>query len=198
MSEESPAETETEPVVSESERLLFGGELAYDIGWNRHQGAWLALDLWAMARTLPNLVAIAVRLAHQADARALRTVWVSELGRGIAQAVALVAVNSVLGHLLAGGSTVERLERAVPALLVVAVTSLLGSLLRSASTAATGTLEPKVQRVATERYLALVARVELSAIEDDEFHRLLDSAGYGADSARRMVKYCSSVFNSLI
>ncbi|MFF1916949.1 ATP-binding cassette domain-containing protein [Streptomyces sp. NPDC058239] len=104
----------------------------------------------------------------------------------------------MLGHLLAGGSTVERLDRAVPALAAVAVTGVIGSLLRSASTSATGGLEPKVQRVATERYLSLVARVELSAIEDDEFHRLLDSAGYGADSARRMVKYCTAVLNSLI
>ncbi|MGW6286291.1 hypothetical protein [Streptomyces sp. NPDC055107] len=57
------------------------------------------------------------------------------------------------------------------------MTALAGSLLRSASTA--GTLEPKVQRVATERYLALAHRVELSAIEDEEFHRLLDGAGSG-------------------
>ncbi|WP_093796988.1 ABC transporter ATP-binding protein [Streptomyces sp. Wb2n-11] len=198
MSGENAAKAESGQEVSQSERLLFGGELAYDIGWSRHQGAWLALDLWAMARTLPKLVGVAVRLAHQADARALRVVWLAELGRGIAQAVGLVAVNSVLGHLLVGGSTVERLERATPALMAVTVTALLGSLLRSASTSATGALEPKVQRVATERYLSLVARVELSAIEDDEFHRLLDSAGYGADSARRMVKYCTSVLNSLI
>ncbi|MGX1887631.1 ATP-binding cassette domain-containing protein [Streptomyces sp. NPDC055287] len=198
MSGEGAAKAESEQEVSQSERLLFGGELAYDIGWNRHQGAWLALDLWAMARTLPKLVGIAVRLAHQADARALRIVWIAELGRGIAQAVGLVAVNSVLGHLLVGGSTVERLELAMPALMAVAATALLGSVLQSASTSATGALEPKVQRVATERYLSLVARVELSAIEDDEFHRLLDSASYGADSARRMVKYCTSVLNSLI
>ncbi|MFJ9623804.1 hypothetical protein [Streptomyces sp. NPDC101181] len=80
---------------------------------------------------------------------------------------------------VAGGSTTERLEAALPALAVVAGTALAGSLLRSASTAAAGTLEPKVQRVATERYLALVHRVELSTIEDDEFHRLLDGARSG-------------------
>ena len=195
---EKTASAQAPQTVSDSERLLFGGELAYDVGWNRHQGSWLSLDLWAMARSLPKLVGIAVRLAHAADRRALRSVWISELGRGITQAVALVTVNSVLGHLLAPGSTAERLSRSVPALVAVTVTALLGSLLRSASTAATGALEPKVQRVATERYLSLVARVELSAIEDDEFHRLLDSASYGADSARRMVKYSTAVLNALI
>ncbi|MFF3430517.1 ABC transporter ATP-binding protein [Streptomyces sp. NPDC002602] len=197
----SEAETENEAKTdsdSDSERLLFGGELAYDIGWERHEGAWLKLRLWSMAKGLPRMVGMGVRLAHLADARALRVVLGAELGRGITQAVGLVAVNSVLGHLLGGGSTNERLAHAVPALAVIAVTALLGSLLRSASTAATGTLEPKVQRVATERYLGLVHRVELAAIEDDEFHRLLDAARYGADSARRMIRYCTDTLNSAI
>ncbi|WP_443069104.1 ABC transporter ATP-binding protein [Streptomyces sp. NBC_01278] len=184
--------------VSDSERLLFGGELAYDIGWDRHEGAWLKLGLWTMAKELPRLVGTGLRLAHLADARALRVVLASEAGRGIAQAVGLVAVNSVLGHILASGSTNERLTQAVPALTVVAVTAFLGSLLRSASTAATGALEPKVQRVATEQYLGLVHRVELAAIEDDEFHRLLDAARYGADSARRMIRYCTNTLNSAV
>lgn len=190
--------TPAEMATSASEDLLFGGELAYDAGFDRHDGAFLKLGLWQMARQFPQLIAIGVRLAHLADPTALRTVGMSELGRGITQALGLVAVNGVLGHLLAGGSTNERLQSALPTLLVVAVTALLGSLLRSASTAAAGTLEPKVQRVATERYLALVHRVELSAIEDDEFHRLLDAARFGADSARRMISYCTSALNSLI
>ncbi|WP_046775696.1 hypothetical protein [Streptomyces yangpuensis] len=80
----------------------------------------------------------------------------------------------------------------------MALTAFLGSLLRSASTAATGALEPKVQRVATEQYLGLVHRTELSAIEDDEFHRLLDAARYGADSARRMIRYCTNTLNAAV
>nr|WP_243879339.1 ABC transporter ATP-binding protein [Streptomyces sp. KS 21] len=149
-----------------------------------------------MARGLPRMVMTGLKLAHLADARALRLVLGAEIGRGITQAIGLVAVNGVLGHILAGGTTNERLARAVPALAAVAVTALLGSLLRSASTAATGELEPKVQRVATERYLGLVHRVELAAIEDDEFHRLLDAARYGADSARRMIRYCTNTLNA--
>lgn len=193
-----PEESEKEAAasVSDSERLLFGGELAYDIGWDRHEGVWLKLGLWTMAKALPRMVATGLNLARLADARALRLMLGAEIGRGITQAVGLVAVNAVLGHILAGGVTNERLTRAVPALVVVAVAALVGSLLRSASTAATGELEPKVQRVATEQYLGLVHRVELAAIEDDEFHRLLDAARYGADSARRMIRYCTNTLNS--
>lgn len=83
--------------VSDSERLLFGGELAYDIGWDRHEGAWLKLGLWTMAKQLPRLVGTGLRLARLADARALRVVLASEAGRGVAQAVGLVAVNRVSG-----------------------------------------------------------------------------------------------------
>ncbi|MEU9031158.1 ABC transporter ATP-binding protein [Streptomyces sp. NPDC048383] len=184
--------------VSDSERLLFGGELAYDIGWDRHEGAWLKLSLWTMAKGLPRMVATGLRLARLADARALRVVLTAELGRGITQAAGLVAVNSALSHILADGVTKARLTSALPALAVVAVVALLGSLLGSASTAAIGELEPKVQRVATEQYLGLVHRVELAAIEDDEFHRLLDAARYGADSARRMIRYCTNTMNSAI
>ncbi|MEV7280048.1 ABC transporter ATP-binding protein [Streptomyces sp. NPDC093111] len=151
-----------------------------------------------MAVSFPRQVAIAVRLARQADPRALTTVAVSEIARGVAQAFSLVAVNTLLSELLAAGTIVERLRAAVPALVFVSVMGVVASLLKSASTASTGILEPKVQRVATERYLGLVARVEMEAIEDDAFHKLMDSAQWGADGARRMVGYCTAVVGSAI
>lgn len=183
---------------SDSENLLFGGELAYDYGWGAHDGTWLKLSLGAMAVSLPRQVAVAVRLAREADRRALCTVAVSEAARGIAQAVSLVAVNGLLIELLAAGDITSRLRAAFPSLALVAVLAVVGSACKSASAAATGILEPKVQRVATERYLSLVARVELEAIEDDSFHKLMDSAQWGADSARRMVGYCTAVVTSAI
>ncbi|MDX2709668.1 ABC transporter ATP-binding protein [Streptomyces sp. PA03-6a] len=184
--------------VSESERLLFGGPLRYDMGWNKHDGSFLELGLRAMLRRLPQLVATTVRLAHRADPRALRVVALAEAGRGVAQAVGLVAVNWVLARLLVPGGTAERLTGAAPALVLVAAAALTGAVLRSASTAGTGKLEPTVERAATEMYLERVARVELAAVEDDEFHKLLDSASWGAASARRMINFCSSVVNALI
>ncbi|MFF8264277.1 hypothetical protein [Streptomyces virginiae] len=144
---------DSQSAVSDSERLLFGGELAYDVGWDQHEGAWLKLGLWTMAKGLPRMVGTGLRLSHLADARALRVVLGAEVGRGVVQAIGLVAVNAVLGHILARGGTNERLTSAFPALIVVAVAALVGSLLRSASTAATGELEPTVQRGATEQYL---------------------------------------------
>jgi ATP-binding cassette subfamily B protein len=80
----------------------------------------------------------------------------------------------------------------------MAAVLLVGALLRAASTYATGRLEPKVERVATELYLERAAAVELSAIEDHAFHKLLDTAQYGASSARHMISHATRVMNASI
>lgn len=187
-----------EPVVSASERLLFGGPLRYDMGWNQHADAFLALGFRAMLRRLPGMLASSLRLARQADARAARVVLAAELGRGAAQAVSLLAVNSALGRLLTGPDIGQRLRSAAPALEAMAVVMVVAALLRAASTYATGRLEPKVERVATELYLEHAANVELAAIEDHAFHKLLDTAQYGARSARHMIGYSARVINAMI
>ncbi|WP_244317494.1 ABC transporter ATP-binding protein [Streptomyces bauhiniae] len=168
------------------------------MGWNEHADAFLELSLRSMVRRLPGMLASSLELARQADSRAARTVLAAEVGRGVAQAVSLLAVNSALGSLLTGPDIENRLRAAVPALAVMAVTMLISALLRAASTYATGRLEPKVERVATELYLERAANVELAAIEDHAFHKLLDTAQYGARSARHMISYSARVINALI
>ncbi|MFJ3896535.1 MULTISPECIES: ABC transporter ATP-binding protein [unclassified Streptomyces] len=168
------------------------------MGWNQHNGAFLELSFRSMVTRLPAMLGSSFRLAWQADPRAARTVLAAEAGRGATQAVSLLAVNSVLARLITGGAIDERLRGAVPALVTMAVMMLVGALLRAASTYATGRLEPKVERVAIELYLERAAAVELSAIEDHEFHKLLDTASYGASSARRMISQANSVMNALI
>ncbi|WP_420855470.1 ABC transporter ATP-binding protein [Streptomyces humi] len=168
------------------------------MGWNQHRDAFLELDFRAMMTRLPGMLASSLRLARQADARDARTVLVAQLGVGVAQAVSLLAVNSVLGRLIGTGTIEERLRGAAPALVTMAALMFVAALLRAASTYATGRLEPKVERVATEMYLERAAAVELAAIEDHAFHKLLDTAQYGAASARRMIMYGTRVVNAMI
>ncbi|MFE7169631.1 ABC transporter ATP-binding protein [Streptomyces sp. NPDC057616] len=168
------------------------------MGWNQHHDAFLELNFRAMVRRLPSLLGSSFRLAWQADRRAARIVLAAEVGRGATQAVSLLAVNSVLGRLMGGGAIEDRLRGAAPALIAMAVVMLVGATLRAASTYATGRLEPKVERVATELYLERAAAVELAAIEDHTFHKLLDTAQYGASSARRMISYSTRVVNAMI
>ncbi|MCS0603325.1 ABC transporter ATP-binding protein/permease [Streptomyces sp. LP11] len=187
-----------EPALSGSERLLFGGPLRYDTGWSKHADAFLQLSFRAMLVRLPGMLVSSLRLARRADPRATWIVLTAELGRGVVGAVSLLAVNSALGRLLGGTDIPERLRAAAPALVVVAAVMLVGTLLRAASVYATGLLEPKVERVATELYLECAAGVELEAIEDHAFHKLLDTAQYGARSTRHMIGYGTQVVNALI
>ncbi|MGW7302270.1 ABC transporter ATP-binding protein [Streptomyces sp. NPDC054829] len=168
------------------------------MGWNQHHDAFLELNFRSMVKRLPGLLTVSFRLAWQADRTAARTVLAAEVGRGLSQAVGLLAVNSVLGRLLGDGDIADRLRQSVPALVTMAAVLLVGALLRAASTYATGRLEPKVERVATEQYLERAAAVELAAIEDHAFHKLLDTAQYGASSARRMITYSARVVNAII
>nr|WP_208782690.1 ABC transporter ATP-binding protein [Streptomyces griseorubiginosus] len=168
------------------------------MGWNQHRDAFLELNFRAMVTRLPALLGSSFGLAWRADPRAARIVLAAEAGRGATQAVSLLAVNSVLGRLITGGAIADRLRGAVPVLTAMAAVMLVGTLLRAASTYATGRLEPKVERVATELYLERAAAVELAAIEDHAFHKLLDTAQYGAGSARRMISYATRAINALI
>ncbi|MGW7420785.1 ABC transporter ATP-binding protein [Streptomyces sp. NPDC054813] len=168
------------------------------MGWNQHGDAFLELDLRAMLTRLPGMLMSSLRLARQADAGAARVVLAAQVTIGVTQAVSLLAVNSVLGRLIGTGTIEDRLRGAAPALVIMAAVMFLAALLRAASTYATGRLEPKVERVATEMYLERAAAVELAAIEDHAFHKLLDTAQYGASSARRMIMYGTRVVNAMI
>ncbi|MCK2144821.1 ABC transporter ATP-binding protein/permease [Streptomyces sp. WAC00276] len=184
--------------MSASEEELFGGPLRYDTGWSRHEYAFEGQTLAATLRAFPSMVAGTLRLAARADRRALWTVGAAEVGQGAAAAVGLVLVNQVLGALLGTGEVADRLHGALPALVAGGAVAVVGALLASLSTAATGRLEPKVERTANERYLSAVVAVELEAVEDGEFRRLIDVADLGASSARRMVGQGVSTVNSLL
>ncbi|NEA56620.1 ABC transporter ATP-binding protein [Streptomyces sp. SID13666] len=167
------------------------------MGWNRHEGAVLKLSPWSMARSAPQLVGSTVRLAWRADRPALLTVTVCEIGQAIAHAIGLLVTNSILGALFGGGDTVARLHSALPALIAATVIAVLSALLASLSTAATGRLEPRVERAAIQLYVERAARVELEAVEDGDYRKLLDSAQYGAESARQMIGACVGALNGL-
>ncbi|CAM5403570.1 ABC transporter ATP-binding protein [Streptomyces hirsutus] len=184
-----------EPQVSDAERELFGGPLRYDMGWSEHEHAQLDLTMLSALRSMPRLVGATLRMAWRANRRALLAVAISEVGQGIAAAVGLLAVNAVMHALLGSGTPVERLHAMLPALTVGAGAAVVNSGLAGWSTARAGRLEPLVERIATTQYLAAAASVELEAIEDPEFRRLIDVAQYGAASARRMIGACVASLN---
>ncbi|KQZ19988.1 ABC transporter [Streptomyces sp. Root55] len=184
--------------MSAAEQELFGGPLRYDMGFTEHEGAPLDLTMLSAIRTMPRLVASTLRRAWAADRPALLVVGISEVGQGIAAAVGLLAVNSVMHALLGSGAPVDRLHAALPGLIVGAVVAVVNAGFAGLSTSRAGRLEPLVERIATTEYLAAATVVELEAIEDPEFRRLIDVAQFGAASARRMISACVAALNGTI
>ncbi|WP_436844265.1 ATP-binding cassette domain-containing protein [Streptomyces subrutilus] len=187
-----------DPAVSESERRLFGGPLRYDAGWANHDYARLESRLLTTLRSMPRMAGGTLRIAWDTDRRALLTVAFAEAGQGATSAAGLLVLSRVLRTLLGAGSAADRLHGALPALAAGALVAVLGAVLASWSTAAAGRLEPKVERAAHEQYLKAAVEVELEAIEDGEFRRLLDSAQWGPPSARRTVGACVATLGGLI
>ncbi|TDC60202.1 ABC transporter ATP-binding protein, partial [Streptomyces hainanensis] len=122
----------------------------------------------------------------------------AETVRGLAQAVMLLSVQAVLVALLAPADITEGLRDAMPAIALMTVVGAVGAVARAVSTYADGTLQPKVERHAQERYLERTLRVELEAIEDHAFHKLLESAQFGASSARRMIGHGTRVIAAVL
>ncbi|MEU2158498.1 ABC transporter ATP-binding protein [Streptomyces sp. NPDC019396] len=188
----------TEAKISDAEQELFGGPLRYDTGWAEHEHSWLDLTMVTALKAMPRLVLGTLRRAWGADRGSLLGVGVSEVGQGIVAAGNLLAVNVVMHALLGSGEPAVRLRAALPALVVIAALAVLNAGLAGWSTSRAGRLEPLVERLATTEYLSAATAVELEAIDDPAFRRLIDVAQYGAASARRMIGVCVAALNGII
>ncbi|NEA53555.1 ABC transporter ATP-binding protein [Streptomyces sp. SID13666] len=184
--------------VSASEQLLFGGALRWEKTYVGHGQPLLRLSFWSMARQLPQLIGTVARAGWQEDRRALLALLAAELGQGLTRVFLLVATNQALVALFAAGPTPDRIRHMLPALTAMAAVSILAVLLSAVSVAASGQLEPKVERVCTARFYRAAVRVELATLEDKVFHRKLDAGRMGTDSVRQMLGSSVAVINSLI
>ncbi|WP_435881707.1 ATP-binding cassette domain-containing protein [Streptomyces xanthochromogenes] len=188
----------TEPAVSAAEEELFGGALRYDAAWSEHERSRVEVTLLSALRSMPRLVGATVKRAWRADRSGLVVLGIAEVGQGIAAAVGLLIVNSVMHALLGGGTASERLHQALPAVVAGACAAVVRSLFAGLSTSRAGRLEPLVERIAQVQYLTAAAEVELEAIEDPEFKRLMDVAQFGVDASRRMISACIAALNGVI
>ncbi|ARZ72104.1 ABC transporter ATP-binding protein/permease [Streptomyces sp. HU2014] len=184
--------------LSESEKLLFGGALRYDKSYTRNEAPLTHLSFWSMARQFPAMMGMVGRAAWREDPRALLTLLAAELGQGLMRAFVLVATNRALVALFSAEPTADRLRQAAPALVGGMAVTAVAALLSAVSVAATGRLEPKVERACTARFYRAAVRVELAAMEDETVHRALDAGRYGTDSVRRMLGSSVTVINALV
>ncbi|MFE7612343.1 ABC transporter ATP-binding protein [Streptomyces celluloflavus] len=156
------------------------------------------MTLREMIASMPRLMGRAGALAWQADRGAATTVGAAEVAKGVCQAIGLMGVNALLGTVLAAGELTGRLREALPLVGLLGGMAALGAVFTALSTMAGGPLRPKVERQVRQQYLERAYRVEMAAMEDESFHRLLDSAQYGATAAGRMTGHCVSLLASLL
>ncbi|MGW2634854.1 ABC transporter ATP-binding protein [Streptomyces chattanoogensis] len=184
--------------LSHSEQLLFSGALRHDKAWAQYENPLLRVSFWSMAKQFPAMMGSVARAAWREDPRALMVLLAAELGIGVMRAFALVATNQVLVSIFSAGPTTDRLLGAAPALGAAAVVSVASSMLSALSVAASGRLEPKIERACTARYYRGMARVELATLENKEAQRALDAGRYGIRSIRAMLGSAIQVINTVI
>ncbi|MFJ9615142.1 ABC transporter ATP-binding protein [Streptomyces noursei] len=187
-----------QPSLSESEKLLFSGVLRHDKAWAQYENPLLRLSFWQMARQFPAMMGTVTRAAWREDRRALLVLLAAELGIGLMRAFTLVATNQILIAIFSAGPTTERLLEAGPALVAAAAVTALSSTLSAVSVAASGRLEPKIERACTARYYRGLARVELATLVDKRSQRALDAGRYGIRSIRTMLGSSIQVINVFI
>ncbi|MFI9201176.1 ATP-binding cassette domain-containing protein [Streptomyces sp. NPDC053048] len=190
--------TNTQPPISTSEQLLFSGVLRHDKAWAQYEDPLLRMSFWSMARQFPAMLAVIARVARREDPRALVVLLGAQLASGVMTAFLLVSINQVLVALFSDGPTADKLWDALPALLAGGAASSGSVLLGCLIVRVEGRLYPKIELSCTTTYHAMMARVEMSAMEDKDIHRKLAMGRYGTNSVRRMLSHSVWVISGLL
>ncbi|HET9172015.1 MAG TPA: ABC transporter ATP-binding protein [Actinospica sp.] len=188
MVDSAEAEAEGDP--------LFGTGYAWSAGWNRHDEEFSTMPLSTLARRLPGLMGLCLRLSWRTDPRAVLALLACQITSGVFTAFGLLATQRVLISLLTQGPTPARVRAAIPSLALVATAAVGSGLLSAAGRAASGTLRPKVSRRAYRELLSRAVRVELLRFQQPEFKDLIAAAQFGAGYAEQELEQISALITA--
>lgn len=169
----------------------------YSVSAERHDNA-LDASWWTIARRLPRLSALTVRLAWAAAPRAVLLTGLLQLLTGAVTAVGLYATTGALAPLMTAGPTAERLHQALPSLTVVASAACARSLVAALTVAATARIGPRVDGIAEKRYLEAATRAPLAAYDDPAWCDQSEAASRAAKDAHFMVEALTAVTAALL
>ncbi|MBB0243647.1 ATP-binding cassette domain-containing protein [Streptomyces alkaliphilus] len=169
----------------------------YTVSAERHDDA-LNVSWFTIARRLPRLSGIAVRLAWQAAPRAVLLTCLLQLITAAVTAIGLYATTSALTPLLASGATPERIGEALPALILVTVAACARSLVSALTVATTARIGPRVDGIAEARYLEAATRVPLAAYDDPAWSDQSEAASRAAKDAHQMIEALTSVTGAVL
>ncbi|MFI6323824.1 ABC transporter ATP-binding protein [Nonomuraea sp. NPDC050556] len=180
--------------MADPEEPLELGEISFT-DWNAHTDKMAEVAFLTVARRLPALVVQALRMAWAASPRDAVAAVGFNLAGGAFTAFGLLATTGVLAALFSGGPTPERVQAALPSLILVAAAAGLRTATQAGAGWAQSRLDPQVARVAEERLYGLTSRVGLIAYDDPDFHDALQRAR--SRGVARAGSVVSSAINAL-
>ncbi|WP_406200064.1 ABC transporter ATP-binding protein/permease [Kitasatospora sp. NBC_01560] len=169
----------------------------YTVSAERHDSA--GSDTFAtVLRRLPHLCAIVIRLAWQADRRAVKVLAALLVLGGILTATTLYATRGALGPLFTSGALDERLRNAAPALALIAVVGITRSVAAAGTTAVTARIGPRVDGLAEVQYLDAATRVPLASYDDPQWCNHSEAANRASKDTRLMVDSIAATATGLL
>ncbi|QCX82224.1 Putative multidrug export ATP-binding/permease protein (plasmid) [Streptomyces sp. YIM 121038] len=169
----------------------------YTVSAERHDNA-LADDFTTIARRLPALTVTALRLAWDADRRAVLLAAVLQLATGAITAIGLYATRGALTPLFAPGPTAERIHTALPSLALITVAAVGRSLIAATTLAVTARIGPRVDAIAELRYLNAATRVPLAAYDDAAWCDHSEAANRASKDAHLMIDALTALTAALL
>ncbi|MGW2169640.1 ATP-binding cassette domain-containing protein [Streptomyces sp. NPDC001705] len=152
----------------------------------------------AMCRRLPSVLGHTVRLAWAVDRAGVVLLIACQLLTGVAAAVVLAFTARAMTHVLGTGPVSERLDDALPALVVVTAAAAVGRIGGALSSYADGRITPLLTTEADVALVAAVCRVESSAYGEDGFADRQEAAEVGVTRTRLMVQDAQRFMSALI
>lgn len=173
----------------------------YTVSAERHDDA-LDASWWTIARRLPCLSVLAIKLAWSADPRAVALTGLLQLVSGAVTAVGLYATTTALAPILAAGPgtapIAERLHEALPSLLVVTAAACARSLVAALTIATTARIGPRVDGIAERRYLEAATLAPLSCYDDPAWSDHSEAASRASKDTHLMVEALTAVTAALL
>ncbi|AJF63340.1 ABC transporter ATP-binding protein [Streptomyces vietnamensis] len=151
-----------------------------------------------MCGQLPAVLNRIARLAWRTDRRAVQLLLVCQAVAGISAAVLLTATARAMKPVLGDGSADDRLQGAVPALLVVTLAAALGRGTAAVAAYAERRITPRLTTETDSSLVEVVCRVEASAYAEEGFSDRHEAAEMGVMRSHVMVADAQRFLSALI
>ncbi|MGW7522423.1 ATP-binding cassette domain-containing protein [Streptomyces sp. NPDC054783] len=151
-----------------------------------------------MCRRLPSVLRSTASMAWSVDRSGVVLLLVCQLLTGVSAAVVLGCTAQAMTHILGAGPVSERLQGALPALVVVTAAAAVGRIGRALASYADGRITPRLVTEADVALVSAVCRVEACAHDEDGFTDRQEAAEVGVTRTTTMVKDAQQFLASLI